>query len=179
MKKTTVIVIMILASLAVFSTAEARTYYRWCSASFRILPFAPGLDPVRDTVRMEPFRARASGGGYIPNTIRERAYRRARNCINRAWADPYNGAVRGVPAECTNSGGNGIYGYNPSPSLVGDMANRACHAWGPRYRGQYILVRVVADVWGDRGCGGHWTRKDAYFQLADRYRLWVPARCET
>ena len=187
MKKALYLCIAVLSLVCVIPTAEARTYIRWCSAVFRIIPFATGLDPVADTVRLEPFSARASGGGYIPNTIRLRAYRRARDCINSAWADPLSGSVSGIPAQCTNDGGNGIYGYNPSPSLLGDMANTACHAWGPEYRGMWVPVRIVADIYGDWGCGGSRTRKSttlwptegSVLSYDSYYWLWVPSRCDT
>ncbi|MCB1800079.1 MAG: hypothetical protein KDI82_00175 [Gammaproteobacteria bacterium] len=187
MNKTFLIGAVLLGSIVMSSALEARTYVRWCSANFRIIPMEAGLDNVRDTVRTTHFRARASGGWYIPNTIRLRAYRRARDCINTAWADPYNGSVRGVPAACTNSGGNGIYDYNPTPSLLGDLANSACHAWGPAYRGRYVNVRIVADISGDWGCGGSTRSKSTFIPLTGNpsslvgphYRLWIPARCDT
>lgn len=174
------IVLALVIGISVFSTAEARTYHRSCNAVFRILPLQPGLDIVRDTVRAEPFSAKASAGGYIPNTIRMRAYRRARNCITTAWADPLS---HSIPAECTNSGGNGIYDYSPHPSLLGEMANRACHAW-PGHRGRYVMVRIVADIWGDNGCGGSRSSHETMIPLEggvdeDPYLLYVPDRCDT
>jgi hypothetical protein len=182
MKKWTFLSIAVLGAVFILSTAEARTYHRSCNAAIRVIPLVSGLDAVRDTVRTATFSARASGGGYIPNTIRQRAYRRARNCINSAWADPLSGSARGIPAECTNSGGDGVYGFNPSPSLLGDMANRACRAW-PSHRGRDVSVRITADIWGDKGCGGRKLSKRTYFQLAGpptfpQYMLYVPSRCE-
>ncbi len=182
MKKATFFSIAVLSAISILSTAEARTYHRSCNAAFRVIPLVAGLDAVRDTVRTETFSARASAGGYIPNTIRLRAYRRARNCLRSAWADPLNGSARGIPAECTNSGGDGVYGFNPTPSLLGDMANRACRAW-PNHRGRYVSVRITADIWGDKGCGGDRLLERTYFQLAGpptfaQYMLYVPSRCE-
>jgi len=182
MKKATFLSIAVLSAIFIVSTAEARTYHRSCNAAFRVIPLVVGLDTVRDTVRTETFSAKASGGGYIPNTIRLRAYRRARNCLRSAWADPLSGSERGIPAECTNNGGDGVYGFNPSPSLLGDMAKRACRAW-PSFRGHDVSVRITADIWGDKGCGGNKISKRTYFQLAGRptyppYMLHVPLRCE-
>lgn len=175
------IVLALVIGISVSSAVEARTYHRSCNAVFRILPLEPGLDLVRDTVQVEPFYAQASAGGYIPNTIRLRAYRRARDCINSAWADPLS---HSIPAECTNSGGNGIYDYSPHPSLLGEMANRACHAWGPGYRGRYVMVRIVGYISGDNGCGGSRSSDDIIIPLAggvdeDPYPLYVPMRCDT
>ena len=182
MKKWTFLGIAVLSTICILSTAEARTYHRSCRATFRIIPFQRGLDPRSDAVKVELFYARASGGTYIPNTIRLRAYRRLRNCINSAWADPLNGSVRGIPAECTNSDGVGVFEYNPHPSLLEYMKNRACEEWGRDYQNMSVAVRIVADIWGNKGCGGDRISKKTMVPVAGApntpmYELRMPQEC--
>jgi hypothetical protein len=176
MKKAIFLSFVIVSLIGISTAAGARTYVRWCNASFRIVPFALGLQAPRDNVYTETFRARASGGWYIPNTIRTRAYRKARDCINSLWDSPGSGSVNGVPAQCTNNGGNGIYGFNPTPTFLEDIRNRACRAWGPEYRGRTVPVRIIGNVWGNNGCGGSVFDKNAViYPRAGTHFWWRPS----
>jgi hypothetical protein len=175
MKRAVLLSISIVSLIFVSTAVEARTYVRWCNVGFRIVPFAPGLQAPRDNAYTQAFRARASGGGYIPNTIRMRAYRRARDCINSLWDAPQSGSENGIPSECTNNGGNGIYGFNPSPSLLEDIRTRACSAW-PAYRGRTVPVRIIGNVWGDNGCGGsRFDRDAAIYPYPGSFFWWRPS----
>lgn len=175
MKRAVFLGFAVLSLICASTAAEARTYVRWCNASFRIVPFASGLQAPRDNAYTDTFRARASGGWYIPNTIRMRAYRRARDCINRLWDAPNSGSENGVPTECNNNGGNGIYGYNPYPSLLEHIQDRACRAW-PAHRGHIIPVRIIGNVWGDNGCGGSRFDKNAtLYPSSGSYFWWRPS----
>ena len=184
MKRPVLLSFVVLSLVCLSTAADARTYVRWCDARFRIVPFEsvePTLVAPRDNVYTETFRARASAGWYIPNTIRERAYRRARDCFNSLWDAPNSGSEHGVPAQCTNDGGNGIYGFNPSPSLLEDIRNRACHAWRA-HRGTTVRVRIIGNVWGDDGCGGSYFDNDASLYPYEGSDLWwrpgVPGAAE-
>jgi hypothetical protein len=81
----------------------------------------------------------------------------------KAWADPLNHEPSGIPEECTPS--RGVYDYDPEfHSLLSDAVTSVCWAW-PEVRGGWVHVRVFANIWGNRGCGGARLRKSTSFRL--------------
>ena len=131
------------ATVLTVPPAEARTYTRSCSATVRI------TNALRNqvTVDVGRFSARATMDRYKPNSIRVEAHNRAVACVRAGWE--HRNDDHG-PNECTED--NGVHGY-PEGVLAYLVGREACRAWGYE-PGQSIHVRVHANVWGDKGCGG-------------------------
>lgn len=114
------------------------------------------------TIFVERFTATASGGIYIPNTIRMRAYRKALACMQAAWERPYETSI---PTECTPS--SGINGYETRGLLnaIREAARRDWH-WDGN-----VEVDVFAYIYGDKGCGGERNKTSTHVRLADNYSI--------
>jgi len=147
--------------LLVATSAEARTYHRSCNVKAQTVC----LDRNMVTVTFDEFTSTGSGGTYIPNTIRLRAYRKAVSCLNAAWGlrDSY-----GVPPECTED--SGISGFDIG-SMNQIIRREACPAW-PTLHGT-IRVQVRGHISGDYGCGGSVTKKDKIIDLGE-YEISCP-----
>ena len=140
------------------SIAEARTYYRSCEVTI----YVSNQERNLVTVPVETFTATASAGGYIPNTIRLRAYRKAVSCLTAAWA-LQDGS--GPPDECDEENGISGFGIGSWPHYI---ASRACPVWswlGTAY------VHVWAHIRGDNGCGGGLFDKDVTVDLGSWYEI--------
>lgn len=152
------LLIAIAALLALSSTVSA--YRRSCSASYRINVISEGVTQVRD-IRHFQFTASASSSAYIPNTLRERAYRKARNCLSsgvNSWT---------VPDQCTTSGISAL----PSNYYMGfiDVLSDVCRTRNLLTPNVPVTLSIHGYVWGDRGCGGHWTKKSRSWHLRNMY----------
>lgn len=148
--------LLIIPALLVVSSA-AHAYTRSCNASYKIVAKYQN----KTTVYPFTFRASAYSSGYIPTTLRKRAYRRARDCMNAAVDDDY-----GLPAQCTASY---IHSY-PARVFGYEAAEAACDQW--RLSGTTITVKVYGEVWGDRGCGGSWSKRSTTFLIDGDYEFY-------
>jgi hypothetical protein len=140
------------------SISEAKTYHRSCR--FQVMVDIPDTNMTRLT--FFGYRATASAGWYIPNTIRVRAYRRAVSCLRASWEGH---SYSSLPPECTEA--SGIVGYD-----IGSMSQKirysGCPAWDyPRS----VRVRVRGLIWGNKGCGGSIKLLQSYITLVEGYEI--------
>jgi hypothetical protein len=124
------------------STAEA-DYTRSCSAKYRLT----NAERNMVTAFTQGFSARASDRWYIPNTIRVRAYRRARACLQAGYNNMISDSPSSSVPECDES--HGIVNY-PRGDVRGQLGNACGGAWHTGF----TSVKVYGSIEGDKGCGG-------------------------
>ena len=142
------------------SQAYARDYYRSCNGGFKITNTEYNLV----TLFVKPFTATASAGGYIPNTIRLRAYRKARSCFDNV-ADLFAG-VGWDSSQCSSS--NGISGWGGGLYNQIVQACRTDWPWWVRD----ATVNIYGTIRGGKGCGGdRRSTSVAWYPIATNYRV--------
>ncbi len=152
---------ILVAALAASGVAEAQDYRRSCEGSILVTNQQRNMV----TVKVDGFTATGSGGGYMPNTIRLRAYRHAVACVTAAWA------IRdgsGPPPECDEA--HGITGFEIG-SWPQAIARTACPAWS--WSGS-VLVDALAHIRGGNGCGGDYGKTSKWIVLGRDYRISCP-----
>ena len=132
-------------------------YTRSCSAQLEIQPYHRN-SKVNTNVSFFKFKAESSSWAYhLVNVLRERSYRKARDCLNAAAKSIT------VPKQCRQGDIKGVPGYR-----VGmlDALNGLCRRRIVRENTQYKF-RINGYVYGDLGCGGHWTEKRKRWYIKD------------
>lgn len=151
-------ILLVIPALLFISSATYASYTRSCNASIKIVAKYAN----KTTVFPFAFWASASSRAYIPNTLRVRAYNRARDCMEMAVYDDY-----GFPAECNTSS---ISGY-PHRLFGYEGAAAACSDWGLA-PGTSIVVKVYGYVWGNKGCGGSRRSRSDTFLIDSNYTVY-------
>jgi hypothetical protein len=142
--------------------AYARDYYRSCSGALKVTNSEYNLV----TLYVKPFTATASAGWYIPNTIRLRAYRRARSCFDNL-SDLFAG-LDWDRSLCEES--NGIRGMYPGMGLYNAIVQACARHWPWWVRD--ATVNIYGTVWGGKGCGGdRRSTSVAWYPIERNYRV--------
>jgi hypothetical protein len=153
------------AFVFLFGSVAQATYYRSCHG--RVLAYLEE-EGVTGPVVVDEFTATGSGGIYIPNTIRLRAYRKAVDCLENAIASSGEGVI---PEQCTEA--NDINGFEID-SWRGHIQDAGCEDWGSRGFTGHLHVTLWGYVSGDNGCGGSYGDTSDYIKLAEWYGIYCP-----